>query len=376
MTIRVALIGAGSGPSAWAWRAHIPAFKELTAEKYDIVGILNSSLESSKTAIDYHGLTNSRPFQSIEEVIQSHADIVIVSVKVPDHFRLAEQLVQAGKNTFVEWPLGNGFQEAKKLTELAQQQGVRTAVGLQSRNSASILKAKELIATDKLGTVISTSFVGYTPNWGPRTRVGAYPDYLGDVKNGANLLTIPGGHALDAIRFVLGKDYSTISAKIINNFPKVEVIDTDGKPTGEFYNKSAPDQVLIIGTFAKNIPFSFHLIAGQGTELSRKLTWTIHGTLGDLLIEGPSGYTELNRLTLSFTSIEKPTENIDLTPEEYNPVVDNVKHLWQEYSKGHSGKQGFNFSGYPTFEDALELHKILDDVLRSSETGESIRYDD
>ncbi|KAK9365103.1 hypothetical protein V1509DRAFT_676495 [Lipomyces kononenkoae] len=363
MTIRVVLIGAGSGPSAWAWRAHIPAFKELTTEKYDIVGILNSSLESSKTAIDYHGLTNSRPFQSIEEVVRSHADVFIVSVKVPDHFKLAKRLLQAGKNTFVEWPLGNGFQEVKELTELAQQQGVRTAVGLQSRNSPSILKAKELIATGKLGTIISTSFVGYTPNWGPRTRVGAYPDYLRDVKNGADFLTIPSGHALDAIRFVLGKGYSTISAKIINNFPKVEVVDNDGKPTGEFYDKSAPDH------------WNF-CYEHSTTDLSRKLTWTIHGTLGDLLIEAPNAYTELNRLTLTFTSIEKPTESIDLTPENYNPVVDNIKHLWQEYSKGQSGKQGFNFSGYPTFDDALELHKLIDDVLRSSETGETIRYDD
>ena len=60
--------------------------------------------------------------------------------QVPLHKRLVLPLLHAGKDVFVEWPLGNGLAEAEEMAALAKSKGLRTMVGLQARHSTSILK--------------------------------------------------------------------------------------------------------------------------------------------------------------------------------------------------------------------------------------------
>lgn len=66
--------------------------------------------------------------------------MVVVSVKVPMHKELTMPILKAKKDVFVEWPLGNGLQEAEELAALAKKQGVQTVVGLQARNLPIVLK--------------------------------------------------------------------------------------------------------------------------------------------------------------------------------------------------------------------------------------------
>ena len=65
---------------------------------------------------------------------------LILNLQVPLHKHLTSPALEAKKDVFVEWPLGNGLQEAEELAALAKKQGVKTLVGLQSRLSPSIQK--------------------------------------------------------------------------------------------------------------------------------------------------------------------------------------------------------------------------------------------
>lgn len=49
------------------------------------------------------------------------------------HKQLTMPAIQAKKDVFVEWPLGNGLTEAEEMAALAKKQGVKTYVGLQAR---------------------------------------------------------------------------------------------------------------------------------------------------------------------------------------------------------------------------------------------------
>jgi SAM-dependent methyltransferase len=55
-------------------------------------------------------------------------DLVVITVKVPFHYELAEAALRAGKHVLVEWPLARTTEEAQRLTKLASQAGVRHAV--------------------------------------------------------------------------------------------------------------------------------------------------------------------------------------------------------------------------------------------------------
>ena len=88
-------------------------------------------------------------------------DIVAVSVNVPGHYDLIRPALEAGKDVFSEWPLARNASEAEELVQLAKSKGVRTLVGLQARQSPSIVKAKEIVDSGVLGRITGTTMYGH-----------------------------------------------------------------------------------------------------------------------------------------------------------------------------------------------------------------------
>ena len=84
-----------------------------------------------------------------------------VSVNVPQHYDLIRPALEAGKDVFSEWPLARNLSEAEELVSLAKEKGVRTLVGLQARQNPSIVKAKEIVASGKLGKILGTTMYGH-----------------------------------------------------------------------------------------------------------------------------------------------------------------------------------------------------------------------
>ena len=80
---------------------------------------------------------------------------------MPQHYDLIRPALEAGKDVFCEWPLARNDKEAEELTALAKEKGVRTMVGLQARQNPSILKAKELVESGKLGKILGTTMFGH-----------------------------------------------------------------------------------------------------------------------------------------------------------------------------------------------------------------------
>lgn len=50
--------------------------------------------------------------------------------------------IQAGKDVFMEWPLGTGVAEAEELANLAKEKGIKTVLGLQSRFVPAVAKVR------------------------------------------------------------------------------------------------------------------------------------------------------------------------------------------------------------------------------------------
>src|SRR6516165_5344671 len=80
-------------------------------------------------------------------------------------------------------------------------EGARHAVGLQGQMSPAINYTKDLIADGYVGRVLSATMIARAPNWGSTIDRA----YQADRANGANLLTITGGHTIDALCHCLGE---------------------------------------------------------------------------------------------------------------------------------------------------------------------------
>lgn len=54
----------------------------------------------------------------------------MVSVNIRSHYALAKPALQAGKDVFMEWPVGVDLREAEELTQMARDKSVKTIVSL------------------------------------------------------------------------------------------------------------------------------------------------------------------------------------------------------------------------------------------------------
>jgi predicted dehydrogenase len=309
-------------------------------------------------------------------------DIVAVSVNVQSHYDNIKPALEAGKDVFVEWPLARNLAEAEELTALAKEKGVRTSVGLQARQSPTILKAKELVAAGKLGKILNSKMHGYGSIAGPAT-TKTY-QYTNDIENGANLVTIPHGHAVDAFCFVLG-ELESLSATTANHFPQVVLLGDDFKPKGNV-PKTAHDFVAFTGTLVDGgvVDVSY---AGGSSHHGKDFYWEINGTEGTLILENdksvlksPGGHIQMSQPTLKFV----PKKSDPFGPvEEAQDVEIEKAGAWEQgdYSfavgKAWDALAGVGLDqGYTvtTFEDALLRHRMIEAIYKSAENGTRESY--
>jgi predicted dehydrogenase len=189
--IRIGFIGL-SATMSWAVFAHIPYLKATS--KYEIVALCNSSVSSAEAAIKAHGLpATTKAYGSPEDLAADpDVDLVVCSVRVDKHYPTLLPSIKAGKDVYCEWPLASNAKQAEEMLALAKEKGVKTVVGLQQHVSPTLKKIKEVIASGKIGKVLSSTFHG-TPLFFGAT-VNENTLYQNDISSGGNLVTIYGVH--------------------------------------------------------------------------------------------------------------------------------------------------------------------------------------
>src|SRR5213596_3524449 len=280
----VGIIGV-SPVRGWAATAHIPALRALP--NYEIRALSGHSAESTRAAGELFGVRAA--FSDPEQLVsQPEIDVVAVTVKVPHHRELVSAALAAGKAVYCEWPLGRNVDEARGMAALAAKQRVRTVVGLQARQAPVIEFVQELLRDGYVGEVLSTTLVGLSI---PGDVVVQPNAYMLDKTNGANLLTVPVGHSLDLLNYVLG-EFADLSAVSNLRRPLITI-----EETGEQIVKTAADQIAVIGTLRSGAIASVHVreaVAG-GTGF----LWEINGTDGTLRITAAAAQPQIFPLALA-----------------------------------------------------------------------------
>ena len=357
--IRVGIIGANPD-RGWAMQAHIPALKSLSDE-FEITALSTSRSVSAAAAGKLFGVPLA--FDNHHDLVKSAAvDVVAITVKVPYHFELAADALNAGKAVYCEWPLGNGLEEAERLAALAEKKGVLAVVGLQARSAPSVAYVHDLIKQGYVGDVLSTTLIGSGMGWGP-----AMPQseaYTADIKNGATMLSIPLGHTLDALCHCLSevRELSATMAVRRTSFAIVE--------TGEIKPMTSHDQVSVSGLLDGGAALSVHYRGGmsRGTNL----LWEINGTQGDLQITAFGGHAQIFELTVHGGNGKDQALQVLPVPEQYrwSPTQQGPgSNLAQAYVRfARDFREGTHVC--PTFDDAVTRHRMLHAIEIAAATGQ------
>src|SRR3989440_7790470 len=283
-TLGVGIVGV-SPVRGWAATAHIPALRALP--NYEIRALSAHNAESARAAGEVFGV--SAVFSDHEQLVtQPDIDVVAVTVKAPHHGELVSAALAAGKAVYCEWPVGRDLDEARGMAGLAAEHGVRTIVGLQARQAPAIEFVRELLRDGYVGEVLSTTMVGLSI---PGDVVGQSNAYMLDRTNGANLLTVPFGHSLDLLNYLLG-EFADLSAVSDVRRPLITI-----EETGEQIVKTAADQIGVIGTLTSGATVSVHIreaVAG-GTGF----LWEINGSDGTLRISADAALPEIFPLSVA-----------------------------------------------------------------------------
>ncbi|KAF2828037.1 NAD-binding Rossmann fold oxidoreductase family protein [Ophiobolus disseminans] len=361
---RIGLIGL-SAKGSWATKAHLPYFQRT--DLYKITALQNSSKSSAEAAAKEYKLDGVATYDDPSSIASDpNVDIVAVSVNVPQHYDLVRPALEAGKDVFCEWPLARNLSDAEELVKLAKAKGVRTSVGLQARQNPSILKAKEIVDSGKIGKVLGTTMYGHGGIFGPTVPEGFL--YALPIEAGANLLTIPFGHALDALCYVLG-EVKDIAATLVNHRPELELITNDFKPTGKKVSKTAHDYVSMTGILVNGGGIVDVTYAPAFSRDNHDFHWVINGTEGTLILDGAKmgGHVQIMQPTIKLATDDSVE---DLVVDKAADPSFNVGKAWDAWA-GVGLDKGYTET---TWDVALIRHKMIDAIYRSAESGKRENY--
>ena len=212
-------------------------------------------------------------YESVAALAQE-VHLVVVTVRVPEHRALVLPALELGVPVLCEWPLALDLREAEALERAAG--ATPTFVGLQGRSAPVFRWLADLVANGAVGDVLSTTVVALTEGWGgpasERMR------YTLDRENGATMLTIAFGHAIDTVAMVVGEleDVVATTATRRRQVPLAGIAAT--------VPMTAEDQIAISGTVTGGAILSAHYRGG----LESGFSLLIDGTEGSLQITAPS----------------------------------------------------------------------------------------
>jgi predicted dehydrogenase len=358
--VPLGLIGA-SVKGTWSSRSHLPALQAHA--DVELTAVCTSKAETAEAARKAWGARLA--FADYRAMVASpEIDAVAVVLRVPSHYAPAKAALEAGKHVFCEWPLGKTTAEAVELAALAKAKGLVTAVGLQARVNPALQLMKEQIEAGFIGEMVAVH--GYLMRDGVLART-SYRSWQRDAELGANTLTIPTGHTLDAMRFVAG-DVRQLTAVVASQVK--QWLETD---TGRLLDVTAPDNVILAGRLANGAVASLQVgtipFAGGGYRME------IYGREGTLVATGEDS-PQIRQVLLHGArggNVLEPMpvpERLTAGTGALSGEAINVARLYAQFAQAIAGRQ----TAHPSFETAVDLHRLLDGIRQASDGGRAVTF--
>lgn len=244
MTIRACVIGVGRMGAN-----HVRCLHELPEAA--LLAIADASQERGREIASKYGC---RAYTDhIEMLERERPDAVVIAVPTPMHYAVATDAIARGCHALIEKPLADDAAQAQQIIDIAQEKGVRLAVGHVERFNPAVRKLKEIMEEGQLGRILSIA----------TRRVGLPSPHFRET----NVVVDLAVHDLDVISFLLGEKPRVLSAV-----------------TGRLSGGPSEDYADIL------------LLAGD-VPCVMQVNWVTPIKVRTLSVVGDAGYAEMNYIT-------------------------------------------------------------------------------
>ncbi len=184
--IRAGVIGVGA-----MGQHHVRIYSEM--ENVELVGISDvSESRVNELAQQY----KTRGFTDYNELLEQNLDAISLVVPTTLHMLIGLDVIKSGANLLVEKPIADTLENAEKLTDAADDAGVKLMVGHIERFNPAVTKLKQIIDSGLLGKIVSIS----------ARRVGPYNPRIRDV----GVILDIGVHDIDVISYLYDKKVNEV----------------------------------------------------------------------------------------------------------------------------------------------------------------------
>jgi myo-inositol 2-dehydrogenase / D-chiro-inositol 1-dehydrogenase len=139
---------------------------------------------------------------TIEEVLDSRPDAVVIAASTPAHADLIRASMKAGIPAFCEKPIALGYEETVEVVEEVESSGATLQIGFQRRFDAGYSEAKRLIENGSLGTLYSIRLATHDPEPPPEEYIPASGGIFRDLHI----------HDFDILRWLTGGEVEEVFA--------------------------------------------------------------------------------------------------------------------------------------------------------------------
>jgi UDP-N-acetylglucosamine 3-dehydrogenase len=262
--MRVGVIGAGT-----MGKNHARVYAEMKG--VELVGIADLNRKTKDIADKYKCRYYRNHVRLLKE---ERPEAVSVCVPTSLHYRIAKDVIGSGTHLLVEKPITQELEHAREIVKMAEDAGLKLAVGHIERFNPAVQRLKKLIDEGKLGKV--TSILA--------RRVGLFPPRIKD----ANVIIDIAVHDIDIFNYLLGKE-------------PVRIYAAGGKAL-------VNDREDYADIFMKY----------NGTNGFIEVNWITPVKLRILNVTGTKGYARLNYVTQKLTLYES---NYERTFDEFGDFV-------------------------------------------------------
>jgi predicted dehydrogenase len=355
--IRLGVVGVGN----WANYGHLRVLALLP--QYEVVALQARRPAAAQTAAGKFNIPHVS--DSVADlVVRPDVDMVAVLTTAPQHEESVRAAIAAAKHVYCEWPLTLNSKIARELVILANKAGVRHIVGLQRRLAPVTRYVHDLIQDGFVGRLRSVR-LHVSMNYFQALR-GAALRWTIPPENGSGVVDIYAGHFLDMLFAMVGNPVR-VSALMANQFPQVTI-----KETGEVFNTTTPDVLVVAGTLENGAVLSVHIEGGKRNGSGVQIDLT--GDAGDIRITNSSAFGDIgDDYVVTGAHGDKLPLETQSVPDSYNWVpaaplpsaVLELAHLYAALAKDFDA----NTHTVPTFEDAARLHRLIEGFQDSSADG-------
>jgi predicted dehydrogenase len=360
--LKAAIIGTNIGCTL-----HIRALKTAGFDVTTLVG-----RDPERTAIRAAHFGVPLATTRVEAVIDSDADVVVITTPPTSHASIAIPAMEAGKHILCEKPLASTSGLGREMVEAAKSTGVVTALQHQYRWEPEYAMMRRIVRGGDLGELLQAVFTFdfcMTNKPGPLD----VPEWWFTAETGGGWLRNWNSHGIDLIRYIIG-EFGAVTGRLHPDLPRGMSAD-DGYVTS-FVLKNGMQGSMTGSCRAWDTELRFRILGDKGTAMVDQVAPNSGSPLrvadarGIREVHAPEDLLSDLRGGLPLGS--RPAEVLpDLGDGRYQEV-----HMKDTYYVSQVGlctafrrmieDRSYSNPAIATFEDGLRTFKVIEAVERAN----------